>query len=226
MRQALSVSASFFIAGSEVIHDLFQCRRNADVRRMMRPSGNANSANKTFSSYFCADLYKRTAICAIIRMPQPVWCRLPFCLTPRAKGWHEGLSVHQEVEYKSVQKLWKQLKALPQKYSCNYHIPKSDKVKTFLAVFNQLSGDKVSEAEIIKNMNSIPPFEVARLYKLVMNEIKAQQKSAITQDGATLERGFREISRIALRNGILPSALFFHVINEKSKRIKYGVDEV
>ena len=113
-----------------------------------------------------------------------------------------------------------------QKYSCNYHIPKSDKVKTFLAVFNQLSGDKVPEAEIIKNMNSIPPSEVARLYKLVMNEIKAQQKSAITQDGATLERGFREISRIALRNGILPSALFFHVINEKSKRIKYGVDEV
>lgn len=138
----------------------------------------------------------------------------------------KGLSVHQEVEYKSVQELWKQLKALPQKYSCNYHIPKSDKVKTFLAVFNQLSGDKVPEAEIIKNMNSIPPFEVARLYKLVMNEIKAQQKSAITQDGATLERGFREISRIALRNGILPSALFFHVINEKSKRIKYGVDEV
>ena len=40
----------------------------------------------------------------------------------------KGLSVHQEVEYKSVQELWKQLKALPQKYSCNYHIPKSDKV--------------------------------------------------------------------------------------------------
>lgn len=88
IRQGLSASASFLISGSVVIHDLFQCSRNADVRRMMRPSGNANSANKTFSSYFCADLYKRTAICAIIRMPQPVWRRLPCCLTPRAKGWH------------------------------------------------------------------------------------------------------------------------------------------
>lgn len=33
MRQALSVSASFLISGSEVIHGLFQCSRNADVMK-------------------------------------------------------------------------------------------------------------------------------------------------------------------------------------------------
>lgn len=33
MRQALSVSAPFLISGSEVIHGLFQCSRNADVMK-------------------------------------------------------------------------------------------------------------------------------------------------------------------------------------------------
>lgn len=33
MRQALSVSASFLISGSVVIHDLFQYSRNADVMK-------------------------------------------------------------------------------------------------------------------------------------------------------------------------------------------------
>lgn len=124
----------------------------------------------------------------------------------------KGLPIHQKVEYKSVKELWKQLDALPKQYNCKYPIPQSDKVKEFFEVFNLMSGDKASETDIIKSANSVPQFEAIRLCKIVTEEMKAQQKHGAPKDEKELQRQFREISRIALRNGILPSALYLHVI--------------
>ena len=124
----------------------------------------------------------------------------------------KGLPVHQKVEYESAQELWKQLGASPKQYNCKYAIPQSDEVKKFFEVFNLMSGDKVSEADIIKSANSIPQFEATRLCKIVMEEMKTQQEHGAPKDEEEQQRQFREISRIALRNGILPSALYLHVI--------------
>lgn len=124
----------------------------------------------------------------------------------------KGLPIHQEVEYRSVQKLWKQLKALPKQYNCKYAIPQSGEVKKFFEVFNLISGDEVSATDIIKSANSIPQFEAARLCKIVMEEMKTQQEHGAPKDEEEQQRQFREISRIALRNGILPAALYLHVI--------------
>ena len=40
----------------------------------------------------------------------------------------------------------------------------------------------------------------------------AQQELGTPKDKEEQQRQFREISRIALRNGVLPSALYLHVI--------------
>lgn len=48
--------------------------------------------------------------------------------------------------------------------------------------------------------------------KIVMEEMKTQQEHGAPKDEEEQQRQFREISRIALRNGILPSALYLHVI--------------
>lgn len=48
--------------------------------------------------------------------------------------------------------------------------------------------------------------------KIVMEEMKTQQEHGAPKDEEEQQRLFREISRIALRNGILPSALYLHVI--------------
>ncbi len=122
------------------------------------------------------------------------------------------LPIRQEVEYKSAQELWKQLKALPKQYNCKYPIPQSNEVTKFFEVFNVMSGDKVAETDIIKNANSIPQFEATRLCKTVTEKMKAHQEHGAPRDEEELQRQFREISRIALRNGILPSALYLHVI--------------
>lgn len=124
----------------------------------------------------------------------------------------KGLPIHQEVEYRSAQELWRRLKALPKQYNCKYAIPQSDEVKKFFEVFNLMSGDEVSAADIIKSANSIPQFEAARLCKIVMEEMKTQQEHGAPKDEEEQQRQFREISRIALRNGILPAALYLHVI--------------
>ena len=124
----------------------------------------------------------------------------------------KGLPIHKKVEYRSVTELWKQLDALPKQYNCKYPIPQSDKVKEFFEVFNLMSGDKASETDIIKSANSVPQFEAAKLCKIVMEEMKTQQEHGAPKDEKEQQRQFREISRIALRNGILPSALYLHVI--------------
>ena len=128
-----------------------------------------------------------------------------------------NIPVHQNVEYESAQKLWKQLKALPKQYNCNYPIPKSEKVKDFFEVFNLLSDDKISENDIIASANSIPQFRAKELCRIVMEELKNQQESGNPKNEEEQQRQLREISRIALRNGILPSALYLHVIMGMNK---------
>ena len=124
----------------------------------------------------------------------------------------KGLPIHQEVEYRNAQELWRQLKALPKQYNCNYPIPQSDKVKEFFDIFNMLSGDKVSKTDIIKSATSISRSEATRLCEIVMKEIIRQKEQGAPIDEEEQQRQFREVSRIALRNGILPSALFLHTI--------------
>ena len=122
------------------------------------------------------------------------------------------LPVHQKVEYKSAKELWKQLKAAPKQYNCNYHIPKSDEVDRFFELFNILSGDKVSRKDVIANANSMPEFRAQELCKTVVNKLKLLNEAGAPKDEQDLQRQFREISRIALRNGVLPPALYLHVV--------------
>ena len=122
------------------------------------------------------------------------------------------LPIHQKVEYASAQDLWRRLDASPKQYNCHYSIPKKDEVRDFWKVFNLMSDDKVAETDIIKSANSIPQFEARRLCDIVTEKLKAQQAQGTPRNEQEQLYQFREISRIALRNGILPSALYLHVI--------------
>ncbi len=124
----------------------------------------------------------------------------------------KGLPIHQRVEYKSAQELWRQLNAAPKQYNCNYHIHETDEVREQFEVLNLMSGDRVSDSDIIKSANSIPLFESTRLYEIAKNEMLTQKERGAPKDVEEQQRQFHEISRIALRNGILPSALYLHII--------------
>ena len=127
------------------------------------------------------------------------------------------ISVHQKVEYRSAQELWKRLKAFPKQYNCNYSFPDLKKNEVFIELINQMSGDKVSIDDIIKSANSIPRFKAEELCRSVMSKLSTLKESEPLKDEPEQQRRLREISRIALRNGILPSALYLHVIMYMSK---------
>ena len=122
----------------------------------------------------------------------------------------QKLPLHQKVEYRSAPDLWKGLKAAPKKYSCNYDIPKSPQIDGIFDFLGEISGDPVSKADIIKEVNSIPEFRAKELCELVDQEIKQMDKKGSPKDEKELKWRFGEVSRIALRNGVMPAALLVH----------------
>lgn len=126
------------------------------------------------------------------------------------------LPIHQEVEYRSAKELWKSLNVAPKKYNCKYPLPKQEKLSKILAISNSLSCDSISEEELITEVNSIPQFEVKRLCDMVYKELQRQNGKLVPQNIDEFLKHSREISRIALRYGILPSALVVHVIMNKN----------
>ena len=78
-----------------------------------------------------------------------------------------------------------------------------------------LSADPISREEIIKEVNSIPRFEIDRLCKVIKTRMLEFKKPNNMDD---MEYQFREISRIALSEGIYPLALFMlFVMNLKNE---------
>lgn len=104
------------------------------------------------------------------------------------------------------------MKAAPKKYNCQYNIPKSPEIDNILKALGIMSDDPVSKEDVIREVNSIPEFRSRELCALVEQEIQKQDKKGSPKDENELCWQFREISRIALRNGVLPVALFVHYI--------------
>lgn len=128
------------------------------------------------------------------------------------------LPIRQEVEYKSVKEdLWRQLDALPKQYNCNYSIPVSPELDKLLDVLNEMSSDPVTKTDTFEAVNSIPKFQSDELCKIAMQRVLDLSKLGAPENTLEQQRQFREISRIALRYGVLPTALYVHIMmNQKA----------
>jgi hypothetical protein len=71
-----------------------------------------------------------------------------------------------------------------------------------------LSFDPIPKKKIIDEINSIPQFEANRLFAIVRKKLEEQKNLGNPKSEDELIRDFGEISRIGLREGILPSSLF------------------
>lgn len=122
------------------------------------------------------------------------------------------LPLRQEVEYKSVKDLWGQLNVLPKQYNCNYPIPKSPELDKLLDIFNKMSFDPASTTDTLRAVNAIPKFRSDELCKIAMQRISNFSEFGAPQNAQEQQYQFREISRIALRYGVLPTALYVHIM--------------
>ncbi len=123
----------------------------------------------------------------------------------------KSLNISKPVEYKDVKVLWKSLKANRAHYNNKYEIPNTPKFNDLLKALQLMSADEVPMDELIDAVNSIPEYEVKRLCQLAIDEFKRQKEEGRPKDADDLMLKLREISRIALREGVLPSALYVHL---------------
>ncbi len=126
------------------------------------------------------------------------------------------LPVTKPYELMRVEDLWKSLGAEKKKYNFSYPIPNDPEVDKFIDVFNALSFDPIPKKKIIDEINSIPQLEVDRLCAIVRKKLEEQKNLGNPKSEDDLIRGFGEISRIGLREGVLPSSLFMlYIMNYK-----------
>lgn len=124
-------------------------------------------------------------------------------------------SVKKDIEYKfssetyeckSILNLWLELGYEDKDYNCHYKIPSN--IDDMVNIFNSMSDDIVTKEQIINEVNGIPQFEMDRLCKLVKIDLKSRNpgNNSIKED--ELLRTSASVSYIALKEGILPSALY------------------
>lgn len=105
----------------------------------------------------------------------------------------------------SVKDLWKELHARPATFNCNYSLPEDNKI---IELINKLSDDPIDRVTLQNEMNKIPQFRVDALCKEANKLCIKQKESGPPESGEEMLTQFREISRIALREGILPTVLY------------------
>ena len=124
------------------------------------------------------------------------------------------LPLTKPYEFADIKQLWKSLDANQPQYNCGRKYPDSGEAKKFFELFNALSLDPITKEEIEKEANSIPEYMAMPLCKEAMNLIKVQTTPKSEEE---LMKQFRMVSRIALREGIYPSAFYLILIDNFSK---------
>lgn len=117
----------------------------------------------------------------------------------------------------SVHDLWLSLSLNHPEYNCNYSMPKEPKLADFIELFNALTGDKYSKDEIIDEVNSTPKYKIDRLSGMVFEELNRQKNTSVSTE-SELINNFHEITRIALREGIIPPALLMMCVMNYRKK--------
>lgn len=123
------------------------------------------------------------------------------------------LHTRKALEYKSVVELWESLDALPPKYNNSVrYIPEDNKkVDYIIDALNKMSCDvPVSKERVRSELKRTADFKLKELSLEAHKKCLEARGRGKPDNEKDLSRDFNEISRIALRGGILPTALYVY----------------
>lgn len=126
----------------------------------------------------------------------------------------KALPLTKPYEFADIKQLWKSLDANQPQYNCGRKYPDSDDAKKIFELFNVLSLDPITKEEIEKEANLIPEYIAIPLCKEAMGLMEIRETPNSEEE---LIKQFRMVSRIALREGIYPSAFYLLLIDNFSK---------
>ena len=124
-----------------------------------------------------------------------------------------SLPITKDVEYKNVSDLWRSLGAENRHYNCNPHIPDTKAVQDFINALNALSFDPIAREDMIKELKGIPSFIGDPLCVEAIHLMEEYKQAGPIKDADEQMRQFMSVSKIALREGIYPSAFYMMLIN-------------
>lgn len=117
----------------------------------------------------------------------------------------KDVKVKKKIDFLPAKDLWKSLDAWPATFNCNYSLPEDNKI---IEVINKLSNDPIDRVTLQKEMNKIPQFRADELCKEAHTLCMQLREASSPKREDELLAQFREISRIALREGVLPTVLY------------------
>ena len=102
--------------------------------------------------------------------------------------------------------MWDKLLCSKPQYNCNYHFPAE--IDQFVKIFNELSMDEVSVAQVEETIKQITRDDMKRLCGLVKADIKKRSPKHEIKSEEEFKKENASISYIALQQGILPTVLY------------------
>lgn len=112
------------------------------------------------------------------------------------------------------EKLWEPLKCKKKVYNGNEAKLRHPAIDKFINIFNDLSGDKITEKQFKDEFNAIPQFEADRLCELVEEELEKHHTGVNNEE--ELIQQLNDITRIGLREGVFPTVLYSIYVDRKN----------
>ncbi len=126
-----------------------------------------------------------------------------------------SINIIKDVEFRKASDLWNELDANPKQYNEKVSIPNG--ADSIIQVLNELSFDKISNEELIKELKKYPSFitdPFCEEAEKLMEELKSKGNPKSEKE---FKEQFIRVSQIALREGIYPTAFYVMLLQHMNR---------
>ena len=126
-----------------------------------------------------------------------------------------SINTDKDVEFRKASDLWNELDANPKQYNEKVSIPNG--ADSIIKVLNELSFDKISIEELKNELKKYPSFITDPLCEEAEKLMENLKSNGNPKSEKEFKEGFIKVSRIALREGIYPTAFYVMLLQHMNR---------